>query len=622
MQRTEQGTVYYVDHISKRTSWEKPQMSSNGSNVIPTQQPDIPPAELIPDSTDLYMGADLLNRFFASWSGDCQGKSPLEGARNVIVTSLTTSIGLKAKEQEKSTHPERGASRLVNKGRGESVLQRYLYLSPNNKQIVWASKAGPKGKSSKKGLLLDNITALECYNGAVRVESRGEASPLTISVLEAPTLTPEGGTILLGVLLADMTGATLKLEQVNGGSPASYFPASFVNEVLRVRQARAEANAAATIIENPSKVSLLVCFVLCVVPAPLSLCRKVSAAEEVPASATPSGAAATEVELSPLPQVTKLIPNSPFGTNSQVSPANSSREPHQQETTEASVKQDDEESFISSPKSPVENPMVEEPVVDEPVVDEPVVEESAVEVPVVEKPVMEKRAVEEPVVEEPIGRISVAAVAARFNGGISPTKNVQGTAMKAKEKVVSPSRPSEKPHAAAAEQETPTQEVSRTAASETVEPEAVSVEPEAVSVEPEAVSVEPEAVSVETSDARVDTPQIPVVVADEDIVEQAVEKDAATEDVAVKPEPAVEQKGEEEEEEEDEEEEEYRAVLLELLRPVKLERFVENFVQSGITLDILPLVERKDLETVVGITEPVPQLKVMKQIKKRFPDGI
>lgn len=41
MQRTEQGTVYYVDHISKRTSWEKPQMSSNGSNVIPAQKPDI-----------------------------------------------------------------------------------------------------------------------------------------------------------------------------------------------------------------------------------------------------------------------------------------------------------------------------------------------------------------------------------------------------------------------------------------------------------------------------------------------------------------------------------------------------------------------------------------------------
>lgn len=35
------------------------------------------------------MGADLLNRFFGSWMGDAQGKSPLEAARNVIVTYLT-----------------------------------------------------------------------------------------------------------------------------------------------------------------------------------------------------------------------------------------------------------------------------------------------------------------------------------------------------------------------------------------------------------------------------------------------------------------------------------------------------------------------------------------------------
>lgn len=47
------------------------------------------PAELVPDSADLYMGADLLNRFFGSWMGDAQGKSPLEAARNVIVTYLT-----------------------------------------------------------------------------------------------------------------------------------------------------------------------------------------------------------------------------------------------------------------------------------------------------------------------------------------------------------------------------------------------------------------------------------------------------------------------------------------------------------------------------------------------------
>lgn len=50
---------------------------------------EIAPAELVPDSADLYMGADLLNRFFGSWMGDAQGKSPLEAARNVIVTYLT-----------------------------------------------------------------------------------------------------------------------------------------------------------------------------------------------------------------------------------------------------------------------------------------------------------------------------------------------------------------------------------------------------------------------------------------------------------------------------------------------------------------------------------------------------
>lgn len=42
--------------------------------------------------------------------------------------------------------------------------------------------------------------------------------------------------------------------------------------------------------------------------------------------------------------------------------------------------------------------------------------------------------------------------------------------------------------------------------------------------------------------------------------------------------------------EQDQEEEEYRRVLDELLRPVKLERHVDDFVASEITLDILPLV--------------------------------
>lgn len=36
----------------------------------------------------------------------------------------------------------------------------------------------------------------------------------------------------------------------------------------------------------------------------------------------------------------------------------------------------------------------------------------------------------------------------------------------------------------------------------------------------------------------------------------------------------------------------------------------------------LSKVERKDLESEVGITAAIPQLKIMKQIKKFFPEGI
>lgn len=59
-------------------------------------------------------------------------------------------------------------------------------------------------------------------------------------------------------------------------------------------------------------------------------------------------------------------------------------------------------------------------------------------------------------------------------------------------------------------------------------------------------------------------------------VEEEIVQDAVTE--------------EDEEDEEDEETREYREVLTEMLRPVKLEKYVENFLSSGITLDILPLV--------------------------------
>ena len=47
------------------------------------------------------------------------------------------------------------------------------------------------------------------------------------------------------------------------------------------------------------------------------------------------------------------------------------------------------------------------------------------------------------------------------------------------------------------------------------------------------------------------------------------------------------------EEEEDEETREYRRVLLEMLRPVKLEKLVDDFLRSEITLDILPLVSKR-----------------------------
>ena len=41
MQTTDQGVVYYVDHINKRTSWDPPLMSTGGMSVIASQLPDI-----------------------------------------------------------------------------------------------------------------------------------------------------------------------------------------------------------------------------------------------------------------------------------------------------------------------------------------------------------------------------------------------------------------------------------------------------------------------------------------------------------------------------------------------------------------------------------------------------
>lgn len=61
--------------------------------------------------------------------------------------------------------------------------------------------------------------------------------PFSVKCTEMDTLTSEGATILLGVLLADMTGTMLKLDGVAGVSTSCYYPAAFVNEVLRCAMA-------------------------------------------------------------------------------------------------------------------------------------------------------------------------------------------------------------------------------------------------------------------------------------------------------------------------------------------------------------------------------------------------
>lgn len=59
----------------------------------------------------------------------------------------------------------------MTKGRNTPNLQRFLYLSPTNKQVVWATKATSKGKLSKKGLTLDGITELHSEDDGIRVEA-------------------------------------------------------------------------------------------------------------------------------------------------------------------------------------------------------------------------------------------------------------------------------------------------------------------------------------------------------------------------------------------------------------------------------------------------------------------
>lgn len=85
-----------------------------------------------------------------------------------------------------------------------------------------------------------------------------------------------------------------------------------------------------------------------------------------------------------------------------------------------------------------------------------------------------------------------------------------------------------------------------------------------------------------------------------DVVESTVEPAEREAEPEPEPEPAVvaaaaavvvvEAAADGGEEGDDEETREYRRVLNEMLRPVKMEKYVPNFLSSGITLDILPLV--------------------------------
>lgn len=66
-----------------------------------------------------------------------------------------------------------------------STVQRFLYLSPTNKQVVWATKATSKGKLSKKGLTLDGITELHSEDGGIRVEAVSAEYPLLPAQLDS-----------------------------------------------------------------------------------------------------------------------------------------------------------------------------------------------------------------------------------------------------------------------------------------------------------------------------------------------------------------------------------------------------------------------------------------------------
>eukprot|EP00903_Cladosiphon_okamuranus_P005757 g5709.t2 len=567
MQTTDQGVPYYVDHINKRTSWDPPMMSSGGMSVIASELPDIPPAELVPDSADLYMGADLLNRFFGSWMGDAQGKSPLEAARNVIVTYLT------------------GEGLKVNKCRNGSNAQRFMYLSPTNKQVVWATKATSKGKLSKKGLTLDGITELHSESAGIRVEARGESSPLILKCAAVDTLTSEGATILLGVLLADMTGTMLKLQGVNGGTGSCYYPASFVNDVLAVRQARLEKNAAlaaaatshqesyatngSSAKPDPAPVAM-----------PVATATAASNGASYALSATPVGDAGAAPAVSPStapPVVATTFSSKPTASSAPKT------------TSVASEWRAAEKNVSSGAKS------------------------KGVAVSYMAH--LSKGAKKTLKTTSSSGSITTnntnTAAAAATTGAAGDLASASGGGGQA---LRAPSSSFETSTAAA----TVTSEYRKT-------PE-IAVSGEDEDADPALPKDEAAATVVVASSSKEESARAAVVTSTPAVVEVAAasvpevkmgvpqEEAAESEVVEPKEEPA--------EPEEDEETREYRKVLTEMLRPVKLEQYVENFLASGITLDILPLVERGDLQSEVGIKGAVPQLKIMKAIKTRFPDGV
>eukprot|EP00752_Nemacystus_decipiens_P003934 g3602.t1 len=504
MQTTDQGVPYYVDHINKRTSWDPPIMSSGGMSVLASAAPDIPPAELVPDSADLYMGADLLNRFFGSWMGDAQGKSPLEAARNVVVTYLT------------------GPGLKVNKCRNGTNVQRFLYLSPTNKQVVWATKATSKGKLSKKGLTLDGITELHSEASGIRVEARGEATPLILKSAAVDSLTSEGATILLGVLLADMTGTMLKLQGVNGGSGSCYYPASFVNDVLAVRRARMEKNAALAAAATSHQVAST--------PRATVGSNGSSAKPEPEPAATPVAAATATTAasngashaLSAAGVAASYMAHLSKGSQKALKSTASASDGRPSSSFEASAAGAGAGAGAAAAAAA--------PTVTS---DYPKTLEIAV-------------SGEDEDTDSTLPKDDLAAGAA--SASEEESAKVAATSTPAAEEV-----PASAPE-------------TKTAVQEAVKSE----------VEPK---VEPAAVAVEAAEG-----------------------------------PA--------EGEEDEETREYKEVLIEMLRPVKLEQYVENFLASGITLDILPLVERGDLQSEVGINGAVHQLKIMKAIKTRFPNGV